>query len=489
MIIETTLTFKENVQTIVYPFTKNQWKENFRLLESEYSLDAANLELDQNGTTLVVESHSNRKFIFFGIDDGASPARIRTEATNVIRKNAGSIAFPILLDLRPIEAPEIAFEIISGLCLSDYHLGRYKSEDIPTERRLKQAKTIIRTDESRIDRVKIMIHEGQVLASAQKNTMDLVNGPGNMVHSYTLVKYAKNLDSSFKSVSVKIFDRKKIKRLGMGGLLAVNQGSQQPPVFILLQYKPSNSKKNKTRKLGLVGKGITFDTGGLSIKPSANMHYMKSDLGGGAAVLGIVEAAASMQIPVSIVAGIPVTDNCVDAGSFKPGDIIKSYIGKTIEVINTDAEGRLILADALSFISKEHSPDILIDLATLTGSCVRTFGYHCACLFSNNDVLADQLMKTGLESGEKVWPLPMWTEYEEMLRSDIADVKNLPVKPVAGAISAAKFLQLFILNHPSWAHLDIAGVALKENSFGYDKVATAFGVRLIIDFMRKHMIV
>ena len=490
MKIEVTHDSKGNIQTVIYPYLKDQWRANIQILESEYGLSAKVLDplLDQDGTKLVIENDRNRKIIFLGLSEGVLPGKIRTDTIHAVRKNAGSFSFPILLDLRSLQDHRIIFEIINGLCLSSYHLGMYKSEDSPIDRRLKKSHAVVLLGNEQNEKVKSIIQEAQALAIAQKNTMDLVNGAGNLIHANALSKKAKKLSESFKSVSVKIFDKKKIKQLGLGCLLAVNQGSQWPPVFILLEYKPAHPKKSGLKKLGLAGKGITFDTGGLSIKPSANLHYMKSDLGGGAAVLGVVEAAARLEIPVSIVAAIPVTDNCIDAASFKPGDVIQSYLGKTIEIINTDAEGRLILADALSFLVKNHKPDVLIDLATLTGSCVQTFGYHCAGLFSNDQELSDQLVKAGLESGEKVWPLPMWAEYDEMLQSDIADIKNLSNKPVAGAISAAKFLQAFVLNHPSWAHLDIAGVALKENSFGNDKVASAFGVRLIIDFMQKYLV-
>ncbi|NND34018.1 MAG: leucyl aminopeptidase, partial [Saprospiraceae bacterium] len=232
------------------------------------------------------------------------------------------------------------------------------------------------------------------------------------------------------------------------------------------------------------GKGVTFDTGGLSIKPSNNMHYMKSDMGGAAAVLCTIAAIAELKWPVNVVAITPVTDNCVDAGSIKPGDVIGSYSGKTIEIIDTDAEGRLILADALSYMVRNFEIDHLIDLATLTGSSVRTFGTACAALFSNDDELSDMLMSTGLDVGEKLWPLPIWDEYAEEMKSDIADIKNLSTRPMAGAITAAKFLQAFILEHPSWAHLDIAGVAFGDTKFGKSKAATGWGVHLLCQFIK-----
>jgi leucyl aminopeptidase len=232
-----------------------------------------------------------------------------------------------------------------------------------------------------------------------------------------------------------------------------------------------------------VGKGVTFDTGGLSIKPSTNMHYMKSDMGGAAAVLGTMEAAARLQLPLHLYGIVPSTDNSVDARAVKPSEVISSYSGRTIEVIDTDAEGRLILADGLAFTVRNHRPEVVIDLATLTGSAVRTFGYQVGALFSNNDELANALFDAGETSGERVWRLPLHAAYAEEMKSDIADIKNLGSRPVAGAITAAKFLEFFIGDHPRWAHLDIAGVAFGDSPFATGKVATGFGIRLLLTYL------
>ena len=250
-----------------------------------------------------------------------------------------------------------------------------------------------------------------------------------------------------------------------------------------MEYRPKKEPAKGLKKIGLVGKGVTFDTGGLSIKPSANMHYMKSDMGGAAAVFGTMEAAAKLQLPVHLVGIVPSTDNSVDALSIKPSDVIDSYSGKTIEVIDTDAEGRLILADGLCYMARNYRPDTMIDLATLTGSTVRTFGYHAAGLFSNNDALAAQLFAASERSGERSWRLPLWDAYKDDIKSDVADLRNFSGRPMAGAIGAAKFLEAFIEGHPAWAHLDIAGVAFNDSEFSSQKSATAFGVRLLLDYI------
>ena len=249
-----------------------------------------------------------------------------------------------------------------------------------------------------------------------------------------------------------------------------------------MEYKPATAKV--LHKIGLVGKGVTFDTGGLSIKPSTNMHYMKSDMGGAAAVFGTLEMAAKLQLPMHVIGVVPATENSVDSLSTKPGDVIGSYQGKTIEVIDTDAEGRLILADGLTYTVRRFAPDVLIDLATLTGSCIRTLGTYAGGLFSNNDELVEKLNLAGEQTGERLWRLPLWDDYKKELKSDVADLKNFSGNPSAGAITAAKFLEEFIEKHPAWAHMDIAGVAVSDSEFSSQKSATGFGIRMLIDYMQ-----
>jgi leucyl aminopeptidase len=276
-----------------------------------------------------------------------------------------------------------------------------------------------------------------------------------------------------------VLDKAKLTKLGMGALLSVNRGSQQPAVLVVSHYKHPGAKK----KIALIGKGVIFDTGGLSIKDSKNMHYMKSDMAGAAAALGTIEACARLKLNVDVMAITPLTDNSVDATSTKPGDVISSFAGKTIEVIDTDAEGRLILADALAYTVKEYQPDVMIDMATLTGSIIAALGTQAAGLFTKNDQLAQSLIAAGDASGERVWRMPMYDEYIDDMQSDIADIKNLSDKPYAGAITAAKFLEVFTNDHPAWAHLDIAGMGFQPNGFGKGHCSTAYGIRLLLKWM------
>lgn len=319
---------------------------------------------------------------------------------------------------------------------------------------------------------------GIILGLVQHEVMTLVNLPASHMSPEYLGHWAQRSARNYK-YTCEVFDKPKLTEMGMYALLAVNRGSEQPAQLVVTHYKHPEAKQ----KIALIGKGVIFDTGGLSIKDSKNLHYMKSDMAGAAAALGTVEACARLGLKVDVMAITPATDNSVDATSTKPGDVIGSYAGKTIEVIDTDAEGRLILADALAYAVKQHKPDVLIDMATLTGSIVAALGPQAAGLFSKNDQLAQSLSAAGDTSGERVWRMPMYDEYHDDMLSDIADIKNLSEKPYAGSITAAKFLEVFTSEHPAWAHLDIAGMGFQPNGFGKGYCATAYGVRLLVKWM------
>lgn len=321
----------------------------------------------------------------------------------------------------------------------------------------------------------LAVVESQILV------MQLVDHPSNIKTPEYIAEHALASGRKY-NYDVKVFDHKQLKKMKMDALLAVGQGSCNPPVLISMEYKPKGSK-SRFPKLALVGKGISFDTGGISIKPSANMGYMKCDMAGAAAVIGAVELAAKLKLNIHIIGIVPAAENSVDANSIRPGDVIGSYSGKSIEVIDTDAEGRLVLADGLAYVIKHHQPEHIIDLATLTGSCVATLGYFAAGMFTCNDEMAAALTSAGEAVNERVWRLPMWEDYAADMQSDIADIKNLSGKPVAGAITAAKFLEYFTSEHKSWTHLDIAGVAFTDSEYAKMRTATAYGVRLLVRYM------
>jgi leucyl aminopeptidase len=372
--------------------------------------------------------------------------------------------------------------VVNGIVLGGYDLELYKTDKDTTLNFFTNpdARLEIVVEEQKIEALERAVKTATAIAESQMQVMDLGNKPANKKPPQALAAWAVASGQKY-GYEVRIFDEKQCEELGLKALLSVSKGSEHPPRFIVMEYKHEAA----TQKIGLVGKGVTFDTGGVSIKDSANMHYMKSDMGGAAAVFGTIEAAAKLQLPVHIIGVVPTTENSVDGLATKPGDVIGSYMGKTIEVIDTDAEGRLILADGLAYLNRNYTPDIIIDLATLTGSVIGTLGYAAAGMFTNNDQLGSSLKKIGDKTGEKLWRLPLWDDYEPELKSDIADIKNYHGKPFAGAIVAAKFLEVFTEKHPAWVHLDIAGTAFADSEFATQKSATAFGVRLLVQWLRE----
>ena len=316
-------------------------------------------------------------------------------------------------------------------------------------------------------------------------TQDLANLPPNIATPSFLANTAQEIASKENNISVKVLDKKQIEALGMNSFLAVAKGSQEPPKLITLEYKTNNSKsKNKksdTAPIILVGKGITFDSGGISLKPSENMDEMKYDMCGAATVLGVFKALSLLQPNVHVVGVIPSCENMPSGTATKPGDIIKSMNGLTIEVLNTDAEGRLILCDALTYAQQKISknPKAIIDIATLTGACVIALGHHNTGLFCNNGILQQELLESAKSTLDNLWAMPLDNAYKEQLKSNFADLANIGGRP-AGSVTAACFLQHFIDDENAWAHLDIAGTAWNS---GKNKGATGRHVSLLVDFI------
>jgi leucyl aminopeptidase len=372
------------------------------------------------------------------------------------------------------------FAVVNGFALGIYRVGLYKTEGNGVHPLSKEGASLTIFVKQNAKKARKTAEKAVTVADTQRRIMDLVNAAPNFKTPQYLADWAveSGKKNGFKTT---IFDKKQCEEKGLKALLSVNAGSPNEPRFIIMEYKSPNARTT----VGLVGKGVTFDTGGISIKPSGNMHLMKSDMGGAAAVLGTLELVARLKLPINVVGIIPSTENMVDGEGTRPGDVIGSYAGKTIEVIDTDAEGRLILADGLAYMIKNFAPDMVIDLATLTGSIVSALGYNAAGMFTNSDALATHLTDAGNETGEKLWRMPMWDAYFEDMKSDVADIANLSSKPVAGAITAAKFLEFFTDKHPNWAHLDIAGMALATTELGSHRTATAYGVRLLTTFLEQ----
>ena len=306
-------------------------------------------------------------------------------------------------------------------------------------------------------------------------TRDLVSEPGNILHPD---EYAKRLNSLRKDgLKINIYDNKKLKKLGMNALLGVGMGSIRGSYLVTMEW---NGAKNNSKPLAFVGKGVTFDTGGYSLKPARFMEDMTYDMAGSAAVVGLMKSLAIRKAKINVVGVVGLVENMVSGVAQRPGDIVKSYSGKTIEVLNTDAEGRLVLADALTFTEKKFKPKIIVDLATLTGAIIVCLGSEYAGLFSNDDKLSNQIINAGEKVEEKLWRMPLHKNYDKLMNSKNADMQNINYVGGAGSTTAAQFLQRFILNKTPWAHLDIAGMAFSKyggalNSGG----ATGFGVRLL----------
>lgn len=317
-------------------------------------------------------------------------------------------------------------------------------------------------------------------------TRNLQNAPANIITPDVLAKKIKT-EAHKAGLKFQVFDEKEIAKRKMGGLLAVGAGSKNPPRFIICSYSfVKKSAKLKPYHVVLVGKGLTFDSGGISIKPASGMGEMKADMSGAAVVAGTIIAAAKLKLPVDITILIPAAENMPSGSAMRPGDIVTTSSGKTIEVDNTDAEGRVVLADALHYASKLHA-DVVIDLATLTGACMVALGEHVAGLFTKDDKLADSLYIAGQKTADHVWRMPMWDSYSPLISSDVADVKNVGGR-WGGAITAAKFLENWAKDLKSWAHIDIAGPAFPNNSTNYTKTyMTGFGVRLLIEFIEAEL--
>jgi leucyl aminopeptidase len=436
---------------------------------------------------------SASRIALIGLGEGKNLDDWRKMAVSLSAKIVEMKIDTVAVDFSDIEAfavstgqsvATLAATFIEGCFAGSYRFDRLKSGKLDKKSSGEQSKGItellLRVDSKSADEIEKGVAEGNIVGSCQIMARDLVNLPGNYIHAVDIAKAAEESGEKY-GYDVTVFHKKEIEALGMGGLLAVNKGSHHPPAFIILDYKP---KAKSNAVVALVGKGVTFDSGGISLKPSENMGEMKSDMSGAASVLGAVEAAARLGLPLHIIGLIPSTDNMPGSTAQQPGDVITTYSGITVEVGNTDAEGRLILADALTYGIEKYKPDVIIDIATLTGACIVALGYAVAGFFSNNDKLADEIFQAGQQSGEKVWRMPLWDLYDEQIKSDVADVNNTGGRG-AGTVTAAKFLEKFIDGHNNWAHIDIAGPSFSPKGSGKVGGGTGFGVSLLVEVLKK----
>ncbi|MDG2431036.1 M17 family metallopeptidase [Flavobacterium sp.] len=418
---------------------------------------------------------NNVVYLFVGLGKKTTYKSLKTTFRSISQKQQELLTHQVVLHFPDTFIDDQVEAVVAGLFLGTYSLGHFKKKDghpfLNAEFDLKILSTT---------NYDLVVAKAIKIANAQLEVLSLVDLPPNTVTPKYLGIWAKEKGDQH-GFEVQILGREAAKIEGLGAFLAVGQGSENEPQFVIMNYSPKDSTA-AVKHVGLVGKGVTFDTGGLNIK-TAGMLHMKCDMAGGAAVFGAMQLIAELQLPIKVTAIVPCTENSVSAKAFLPSDVIKSYSGHSIEIIDTDAEGRLILADGIAYMLKNYKPDYMVDIATLTGSSVGTFGYECGALFTNNETVSKQLQEAGDAIGERLWPLPLWDSYTQDIESDIADVKNYSGKPVAGAISAAKFLEFFTEKHTAWAHLDIAGVAFGDDEFAKSKHATAFGVHLLTKFI------
>ncbi len=423
------------------------------------SLPAGHLLLVGLGKEREIDADSWRK----------AAARMKKEAAGLGVKEAAFFFSP------DRDSGVVAGAILEGTLLASYQFNKYRSNSRPAPEL--QAITLFRPGLKKDSAMERSLRLAEDFIPGVFLARDLVNEPPSVSTARYLGEQAK-LHCQGRGLSVEVWGKNKIQAMRLAGLLAVNRGSAEEPRFIRIGYKPTVRAK---KKVALIGKGITFDSGGLSLKNPKSMETMKIDMAGGAAVIGAMSVLPKLGTAVEVTGYIPTTDNLPGGSAQKPGDVIRYLNGKTIEVLNTDAEGRLILADALALAAREK-PDCMINLATLTGACMVALGNEVAGLFSNRDFLADLLIRCGRETGEKLWRLPLVKEYREEIKSSVADMKNIGGS-YGGAITAALILQEFV-GDTAWAHLDIAGPAFAEKEgITCPKGATGFGVRTLLRFL------
>ena len=362
--------------------------------------------------------------------------------------------------------------LVSAIGDAGYRFTTYKGKEEVKPVRLKTVILCV-TEEQEAEAERACAEAEAILAGAQ-HTRDLGNAPPNVIYPEALAEDARELARKHKKLKATVLDEKELKKLGAGAILAVGQGSERPPRLIALEYGGAGKDD---APIVLVGKGITFDTGGISLKPGEAMDEMKYDMCGAATVLGVMQAVAELKLPLNVIGVVTSAENMPDGRACRPGDIVTTMSGQTVEILNTDAEGRLVLCDALTWVER-FKPKAVIDIATLTGACIIALGHQASAVLGNNEELVDALKAAGTASHDRTWELPLWEEYQEQLKSNFADMANIGGRP-AGTITAACFLSRFAEKYP-WAHLDIAGVAWKS---GKEKGATGRPVPLLVRYL------
>jgi len=444
----------------------------------------------KEGTSAVVYGNGKlgaKRVLLIGLGEKkkATLDTVRKASANAAKESVQLKAQTLGLAIHTALAGRFDLAAIGRALAEGAYLGSYRYDEFITENEDGRAASlkidVVDPDSAKVKKLNKGLADGVIIGEAQSYARTIANRPANIVNPVKIAAAAKELARNSKRLTCTVFDEKQMAAKGMGGVLAVGSGSQNKPRFIVLKYSPTGKVSRNVPTVALVGKAITFDSGGISIKPSANMDEMKLDKSGGIAVLGAMKALAQLAPPVNVYGIIPSAENMPSGSSYRPGDIITTFSGKTVEVQNTDAEGRMLLIDAIGYAVKQKC-DVIIDIATLTGACVVALGKYMAGLMSNDDALTRQLQKASNDCGEKVWPMPSGDEYAEEMKSKIADLKNIGSR-WGGACTAAAFLRQFV-DDKKWAHLDIAGVWSFDKPSKYTaEGASAFGVRLLTTYV------
>ena len=414
---------------------------------------------------------------------------LRKIAGHAVSRAAGAKASRVALVVPPLGAgaePGAAQSLAEGAILAGYRFDAYRGKNAKKDERGRVSSLALLVSKEHTLRVhRAAARRGGVIAESQNAARDLSNEPPNVLSPDQLARRARAVAKEV-GLRTKVLGVPELTKRGMGAILAVGGGSSRPPRLIVLEHRPGGRASEQPAPICIVGKGVTFDSGGISIKPAAAMDEMKHDMSGAATVVGVLRACALLELPIPVVGVIGAAENLPSSTAYRPGDVVESASGKTIEILNTDAEGRVVLADALHYATTEYEPRAIVDLATLTGACVVALGNEASGLFSENDDLCDRLRRAGERSGELAWPMPLLRGHKKAIESSIADIKNTGGRG-AGASTAAAFLSHFVGETP-WAHLDIAGTAWTTNSSDspvQPRGATGVGVRLLVEMLRE----
>lgn len=442
---------------------------------------------DKDAVIHGLPSQPGRKLIVLGLGDKNKWQRrkmfLAARRVVTMLKNCRLDSAAINLDdfaVRGVAPDELISLAIQNMLMADFAFVIYKERPKDGWPEIKNIQIVCRSNK----KMELALKEGVVIGTEVNECRRLANTPGGIMTPAKLAQEAVTVGKRTPAIKVKILDAKKIKELGMGGVIGVAQGSVEKPKFIIMEYGPAlRLRSGQARPIVFVGKGVTFDTGGINLKPGESSYEMHMDMSGGAAVIHAVEAIAKLRLPVRVVGLIPAVENMPSGSSYRPGDILKSITGKTIEVLNTDAEGRVILADALGY-AQGYNPSLVVDVATLTGAAMRALGQRMSALFANQDRLLKIGQQIGDQTGDFVWPMPLWEEHDEEIQGTFGDVANAHKTPYGGAILGAAFLKQFVGDFP-WIHLDIAPTMTTIDGQYLAKGAAGASVRFLVELAKR----